>query len=64
MTIGDDARRDPARQPHERPRHGDEQTIDQIVFASLPQRPFPGGRLLARPLATLGLLWYALRDRL
>jgi gamma-glutamylputrescine oxidase len=34
------------------------------VFASLPQRPFPGGRLLARPLATLGLLWYALRDRL
>lgn len=34
------------------------------VFASLPHRPFPGGRLLARPLATLGLLWYALRDRL
>lgn len=34
------------------------------VFASLPQRPFPGGRLFARPLATLGLLWYALRDRL
>jgi len=34
------------------------------VFASLPQRPFPGGRLLARPLATLGLLWYALRDRI
>jgi gamma-glutamylputrescine oxidase len=31
---------------------------------SLPSRPFPGGRLLARPLATLGLLWYALRDRL
>ncbi|MGL5839044.1 MAG: NAD(P)/FAD-dependent oxidoreductase [Sphingorhabdus sp.] len=34
------------------------------VFANLPHRPFPGGRLLARPLATLGLLWYALRDRL
>ncbi len=34
------------------------------VFAKLPHRPFPGGRLLARPLATLGLLWYALRDRL
>lgn len=34
------------------------------VFANLPSRPFPGGRLLARPLATLGLLWYALRDRL
>lgn len=34
------------------------------VFAKLPNRPFPGGRLFARPLATLGLLWYALRDRL
>lgn len=34
------------------------------VFGALPNRPFPGGRLLARPLATLGLLWYALRDRL
>ena len=34
------------------------------VFASLPHRPFPGGRLFARPLATLGLLWYAMRDRL
>jgi gamma-glutamylputrescine oxidase len=34
------------------------------VFANLPNRPFPGGRLFARPLATLGLLWYALRDRL
>ncbi|HMS22056.1 FAD-binding oxidoreductase [uncultured Sphingorhabdus sp.] len=34
------------------------------VFANLPQRPFPGGRMLARPLATLGLLWYALKDRL
>lgn len=34
------------------------------VFAALPHQPFPGGRWLARPLATLGLLWYALRDRL
>jgi gamma-glutamylputrescine oxidase len=34
------------------------------VLARLPSQPFPGGRLLARPLATLGLLWYALRDRL
>lgn len=33
------------------------------VFARLPHKPFPGGRLFARPLATLGLLWYALRDR-
>ncbi len=34
------------------------------VLASLPKRAFPGGRWLRRPLATLGLLWYALRDRL
>lgn len=34
------------------------------VMAALPGRPFPGGPLLARPLATLGLFWYALRDRL
>lgn len=34
------------------------------VLASLPSRPFPGGPLLRRPLATLGLMWYALRDRL
>ena len=34
------------------------------VMASLPKRPFPGGKWLRRPLATLGLLWYALRDRL
>jgi gamma-glutamylputrescine oxidase len=34
------------------------------VFAQFPHRPFPGGKWLARPLATLGLLWYALRDRL
>lgn len=34
------------------------------VLASLPKRAFPGGKWLRRPLATLGLLWYALRDRL
>lgn len=34
------------------------------LFADLPHKRFPGGRLLQRPLATLGLLWYALRDRL
>lgn len=34
------------------------------VFASLPHSRFPGGNLLAGPLATLGLMWYALRDRL
>lgn len=34
------------------------------VFASLPKRRFPGGPLLARPLATLGLVYYALRDKL
>lgn len=34
------------------------------VLAGLPSRPFPGGKWLRRPLATLGLLWYALRDRI
>ena len=34
------------------------------VFASLPHTRFPGGKWLARPLATLGLLYYAMRDRL
>jgi gamma-glutamylputrescine oxidase len=34
------------------------------VFAKLPHQRFPGGSLLARPLATLGLLYYAMRDRL
>lgn len=34
------------------------------VFANLPHSRFPGGKWLARPLATLGLLYYALRDRL
>jgi gamma-glutamylputrescine oxidase len=34
------------------------------VIARLPHPRFPGGRRFAKPLATLGLLWYALRDRL
>ncbi len=34
------------------------------VLAGLPSQPFPGGPWFRRPLATLGLLWYALRDRL
>jgi gamma-glutamylputrescine oxidase len=34
------------------------------VMEGLPHTRFPGGRGFARPLATLGLLWYALRDRL
>jgi gamma-glutamylputrescine oxidase len=34
------------------------------VFAKLPHRPFPGGKWLRQPLATAGLLWFALRDRL
>jgi gamma-glutamylputrescine oxidase len=40
-------------------------TMEQFdVFASLPHSRFPGGKWLARPLATLGLLYYAMRDRL
>lgn len=34
------------------------------VFASMPHNRFPGGKWLSRPLATLGLLYYAMRDRL
>ena len=34
------------------------------VLADLPSKPFPGGPWLRRPLATLGLLYYALKDRL
>ncbi len=34
------------------------------LFASLPIRPFPGGTLLRWPGLVLGMLWYALRDRL
>jgi gamma-glutamylputrescine oxidase len=34
------------------------------VFARLPPPPFPGGTLLRWPGLVLGMLWYALRDRL
>ena len=40
-------------------------TMSQFdVFANLPHSRFPGGKWLAQPLATLGLLYYAMRDRL
>lgn len=41
---------------------GDAERFD--LFARLPLRPFPGGPLLRHPLYVLGMLWYALRDRL
>ena len=34
------------------------------VFARIPHRGFPGGVLLRKPALVLGMLWYALRDRL
>jgi gamma-glutamylputrescine oxidase len=34
------------------------------VYESLKIPPLPGGAFLRKPLLTLGLLWYALRDRL
>lgn len=34
------------------------------LFASLPERDFPGGALLRHPLHVAGMLWYAMRDRL
>lgn len=34
------------------------------IFARLPMKPFPGGRLLRQPLYVAAMLWYALRDRL
>lgn len=34
------------------------------LLSNLPHRRLPGGRWLARPLATLGLLYYATKDRL
>lgn len=34
------------------------------VLANLPSKPFPGGKWLRRPLATLGLLYYAMKDKL
>jgi gamma-glutamylputrescine oxidase len=34
------------------------------LFAALPARPFPGGPLLRHPLSVLGMVYYALKDRL
>ena len=34
------------------------------VFARIPHHSFPGGTLLRYPLLVLGMLWFALRDRL
>jgi gamma-glutamylputrescine oxidase len=34
------------------------------LFARIPHSPFPGGTLLRYPAMVLGMLWYALRDRL
>jgi gamma-glutamylputrescine oxidase len=34
------------------------------VYESLAVPALPGGAMLRRPLLTLGLTWYALRDRL
>jgi gamma-glutamylputrescine oxidase len=34
------------------------------LFGKLPQRPFPGGRLMRKPALLLGTAWYRLRDRL
>jgi gamma-glutamylputrescine oxidase len=34
------------------------------TFAALEPPPFPGGALLRWPLHVLGMVWYALRDRL
>jgi gamma-glutamylputrescine oxidase len=34
------------------------------VFARIPHRKFPGGRLLRYPAQVLGMLFYSLRDRL
>ena len=34
------------------------------VYEGLKVPEIPGGALLRRPLLTLGMMWYALRDRL
>lgn len=41
---------------------GDTERFD--IFAKIPVSKFPGGRALRHPLMVLGMLWYALRDRL
>jgi Glycine/D-amino acid oxidases (deaminating) len=41
---------------------GTEERFD--VLSRLPVPPFPGGAALRAPLLTLGMTWFALRDRL
>ncbi|PPU91676.1 NAD(P)/FAD-dependent oxidoreductase [Xanthomonas albilineans] len=41
---------------------GQSQRLD--VFARIPHRPFPGGRLLRTPLLAAAMSWYKLRDAL
>lgn len=41
---------------------GEQERFD--VFASLPNIPFPGGKLFRYPTLILAMTWYALRDRL
>lgn len=41
---------------------GEQERFD--VFASLPNSPFPGGKLFRYPTLVLAMTWYALRDRL
>ena len=40
------------------------QTGNYDVFASLPQYPFPGGRVMRVPYTALGAFYYSLRDKL
>ncbi len=42
--------------------HGEPGGLD--LFAGVEPAPFPGGRALRGPLHVLGMLWYAMRDRL
>ena len=41
---------------------GDASRLD--LFSTLTPLPFPGGTALRGPLYVLGMLWYAMRDRL
>ncbi|PHZ85219.1 NAD(P)/FAD-dependent oxidoreductase [Paremcibacter congregatus] len=42
--------------------HGQQDNFD--VFANLPTYPFPGGRHLRWPMMVLGMMYYAIRDRI
>ncbi|TIW10517.1 MAG: FAD-dependent oxidoreductase, partial [Mesorhizobium sp.] len=41
---------------------GDNSRLD--LFSTLRPLPFPGGTALRGPLYVLGMLWYAMRDRI